>query len=216
MMPTTIPPGWRHKYSKADLYKLAKHNRFVVRIKYSLRSRFKNEFLQYYADTKAQAEKMRAFIRESMDKDVIPFNDLQRFEEWLDLWLDRFIEPGSLDKWREYQGIVETYIKPKVGRIAIRKLTGGDFTEIIHRAFRMGLPEDEVARIRSICIKSMQDAVDNGVAVNNVAELGKFTRPREEPAVEEEWTTRYLRERGVLEDYREWMEGRKEAARNAR
>ena len=73
--------------------------------------------------TKKEAEKaMHEYIRE-LEKGYYVTNDKITISEWIDTWLEVYIEPNvSPTTLSRYQGMIKRYIKPLLGHLQVQEL----------------------------------------------------------------------------------------------
>ncbi|MDR3562191.1 MAG: hypothetical protein P4N59_12250 [Negativicutes bacterium] len=170
MKQNQLAPGDRRNYGRAETRRIQNSDRWVAQLPLRIHSRFGKQLIKVYADSHDQLYERLASMRQDIENSIIPVNDLYKFGDWLDIWLDKYVEPGKSDsKYKTYKSIIENHMKPKAGGTTMRYFTAGSITGILTRARRKGLSETTLQILWSICKRSLRDAYAAGVTMQNVA-----------------------------------------------
>jgi integrase len=143
-----------------------------------------------YARTEKQAIAKRDKLKESLARGVLP--DSATVSQWLDHWLDVILpakgrKPSTIDRHR---GVVETWLKPHLGRIKLQDLQVDHVRLMIRKmqqatSERTGRPLSErtIVKARAVLQAALTQAEHDGRVLRNVAKHADPPKLKAEPVL---------------------------------
>ncbi len=131
----------------------------------------------FYAKTRAEAvSQAQDFLHAFRQGGFAPVSKDCTVGEWLDKWLEVFITtpPLAPKTVKSYKEQVNNHIKPSLGRITLRKLTGQEVQKFMTAKLNEGLSSTSVNGIHRVLRASLSQAQRERLVADNVA---KFTKP---------------------------------------
>lgn len=162
---------------EGTVYYNKERNRYEGQFSYIDKStgRLKRKFFSSKKSAKEVLRKAKEF-KALLEKDVDVTNSNKPLAEWLDYWLKNYKENMvRIKTYERYQTAVKMHINPYIGKYSLKALT----TDIIQRHWsflikqggidKTGLAARTINSTRRLLIQALEDAVDLGYIVKNVA-----------------------------------------------
>lgn len=98
------------------------------------------------------------------------------FGDWLDLWYENYSKPAVRPSTqRIYEGYIRLYIRPRLGRIPLNKLTANDLQQLFtwmktDGGAESGLADSQVVNCHSLCHRALEKAVADRLIARNPAD----------------------------------------------
>ena len=96
--------------------------------------------------------------------------------DWLDLWYENYSKPAVRPSTqRIYEGYIRLYIRPRLGRIPLNKLTANDLQQLFtwmktDGGAESGLADSQVVNCHSLCHRALEKAVADRLIARNPAD----------------------------------------------
>lgn len=138
-----------------------------------------------YVSGRTQAEAIEAMRKARQDLERgIETDGTMTVEKWLNHWLATVVD-GRVhsDATRSnYETMVRVHLAPKLGRVALSKLTPEQVDRFLAEKAREGYSRSTVARLRTVLADALRHAEGRGLVARNAGALSVM--PKLAPAVE--------------------------------
>ena len=135
------------------------------------------------AKTKGECvEKLTALKNSIVPSVSVKVRSDTSFGEWLESWYERYCKPQLRpSSYKSYEGSIRLYLLPQLGHIPLNKLTTSDLQQFFnwmkkdgrseYRESRgKGLSDSLIRGCHSLCRRALEQAVTEGLIVQNPAE----------------------------------------------
>jgi integrase len=106
---------------------------------------------------------------------------LGALSEYLDDWVVRHRANVQYDSWRRYEEPIRLQIKPLLGKVPLTKLSKAQVKQLYAHAINKGLAYNTVKKVQNTLHKALNDAVDDGLLIINVADRVKIPPAQVKP-----------------------------------
>ena len=124
----------------------------------------------YGPTRKAVADQLKALHQQQAAGVVI--TERQTVQQFLKRWLEEVVKQrNKIRTFEGYERIVELYLNPHLGRIALTKLTPEYVQQLINVLAAKGLAPNTVRNVRAVLRRALNQALKWGLVARNVAAL---------------------------------------------
>ncbi|MBI4852241.1 MAG: site-specific integrase [Acidobacteria bacterium] len=135
----------------------------------------------YGATRKEVQEKLNVALRDFQQGLPVNLDERQTVSQFLDRWLTDCVKPSVRPKtYSSYSQLIRLYIKPKLGRIALTKLTPQHVQTMMNELMEKGLSPRTTLYTRTVLRKALGQALKWALVGRNVATLvdpPRYKRP---------------------------------------
>jgi integrase len=119
---------------------------------------------------KEVSARLRAVLTD-LDKGIeAPKDNRLTVGEWLDAWVIEHRKNVQYDSWRRYEEPIRLHIKPFIGKLRLTQLTKLHVKQLYVHCIAKGLAYNTVKKVQNALHKALNDAVDAGLLIINVAD----------------------------------------------
>ncbi|MCP4614441.1 MAG: site-specific integrase [Planctomycetes bacterium] len=134
--------------------------------------------------TKAEAQRKLRELLTNLDKGVPIDESKKSVGEFLDQWVRDYAETNTSPRTVEgYKGNINRYLKPKLGNIALAKLTAYHVQELYGDMIEKGLSARTVIHTHRVLSEALAYAVKWGLLAHNICESVDPPRPRKKEMI---------------------------------
>ena len=162
------------------MYKQRSDGRFSTRIKAGIKDDGKTDYKYLTAGSEEELDKLVASHRRQSEGDHIDPNKTT-VSQWLESWLYD-VKKGTVrqNTWEFYRGLVNTCIKPNIGKITLAKLQASDLRKLYSTLQANGLSPARIHHVHVTINNALTVATDDGVLPTNVCQK-KSVREKAKP-----------------------------------
>ena len=165
----------KRAFGEGTIYENKKRNRWEGQFTFTDPSTGKSKRKLITAKTQKEvALRGKQFLQEIQDG-LLPNADKLTLGEWLDCWLTDYIQPNvRIKSYEKYEACINTYIRPKLGHVAIKKIKAPDVQQVLNELSATGgrsgtgLSSSTVRATRRYLSMAFNKAIQVGILPRNV------------------------------------------------
>lgn len=165
----------KRAFGEGTIYENKKRNRWEGQFTFTDSSTGKRKRKLITGKTQKEvALRGKQFLQEIQDG-LLPNADKLTLGEWLECWLTDYIKPNvRIKSYEKYEACINTYIRPKLGHVAIKKIKAPDVQRVLNELSTTGgrsgkgLSSSTVRTTRRYLSMAFNKAIQVGILPRNV------------------------------------------------
>lgn len=129
-----------------------------------------------YAHTRQEVAAKLGKVQEAHRKGLPIGSERTTVRTYMEKWIDGARSTVRASTWRRYEELVRLHILPRLGRIALAKLTPADVSAALAAMLDAGKAPRTVRNARVVFGRALREAEETGVIARNVVRLTRAPR----------------------------------------
>jgi len=161
-------------------YKQRTDGRYSTRIRIGINDDGKSNYKYLTANSEEELDKLVASHRRQAEGEHVD-PDKTTMAQWMESWLND-VKKGTVrqNTWEFYRSLVNTCIKPNIGKITLSKLQASDLRKLYTTLQSNGLSSARIHHVHVAINNALTVATDDGILQTNVCQK-KTVREKAKP-----------------------------------